>query len=162
MLCEGQWERCVLKSQSICDHYHVWDSFKDSLALCWPSSIHDQHYTAAEHESEAILKTQQSHYVPDRGVFTWQSLTLPGLLNKFLLAQLSFFSETAVPFDTDLTAVQRTACTGIQKSQCVKGRGVSDRDPGITGASALWPCFGLKLYSLILWLSPTFLWGHKY
>lgn len=113
-----------------------------------------------------MLKTQQSHCesVPDRGLYTWQSLTLPSLLNKLLLAQLSFFSEMTLPFDTDLTVAQRTACTGIQTSQCVKGRGVSDPDPGITGASALWPSFGSELYSLclVLWLSPTFLWGHKY
>ncbi len=99
-----------------------------------------------------MLKTQQKHCesASDRGLFTWQSLTLPGLLNKLFLAQLSFFSETKLPFDTDLTAAQRTACTGIQTSQCVKGRGVSDPDPGITGASALWPSFSSKLYSLCL------------
>lgn len=99
-----------------------------------------------------MLKTQQNHCesASDRGLFTWQSLTLPGLLNKLFLAQLSFFSKTKLPFDTDLTAAQRTACTGIQTSQCVKGRGVSDPDPGITGASALWPSFSSKLYSLCL------------
>ncbi len=107
------------ESESVCDQYNVPDSFKD-LALswqltvnsfmltffypipplhsCWTANIFKLHLTLWTWQ-RGHAKTQQSHCesVPDRGLYTWQSLTLPSLLNKLLLAQLSFFSEMTLP-----------------------------------------------------------------
>lgn len=174
MLSKGRRERAGTmwgkKIKSGCDQYNVWDSELSwqltvnsfmltflypipPLHSSWTASVFKLHLTFWTWEQGLAKNTTKplwECFRPWPLHLTTVSHYLDSLTNSFWHSY--HFSVRRCPF-TQISLAQRTAFTGNQTSQCVKGRGVTDPDPWITGASALWPSFGSQLYSVGLNLS---------